>query len=71
MLSIVVGCSTLPFVGTTSEEYVYPPHCFQSREVAERLGEEFPSEFDFLLTHNATFAERHGFDALQDYCERR
>lgn len=55
----------------TTEQYVYPPHCFESREAAERLLEEFPSEFNFLLTHNSTFMNRHGERALRDYCRRR
>lgn len=69
MTLIVTGCSMLPLAGTPTEQVVWAPICIPERLVPV-LDAQWTEFLDDLLDHNATYAERFGWDALEDYCGR-
>jgi hypothetical protein len=69
MTTIVGGCSILLPSEMPTEQVVWAPICLPERLVPV-LDAQWTEFLDDVLTHNATYAERFGWDALSDYCLR-
>jgi hypothetical protein len=67
--TIVAGCSMLPLSETPTEQVVWAPICIPERLVPV-LDAQWTEFLDDVLRHNATYAERFGWDDLRDYCLR-